>query len=63
MSNKKFDIVGMADCCVDCTITVEKLPTHNEGSRTESMTFQGGGNVATEIDERVKLYGRSLAYT
>lgn len=58
MAEKKFDIVGMSDCCVDCAVTVEKLPTHNQGSRSEVMTFQGGGNVATGLVAAARMGGK-----
>ena len=57
MKEKKYDIVGMSDCCVDCAVTVQKLPTHNQGSRSEVMTFQGGGNVATGLVAAARMGG------
>ncbi|MCL2092675.1 MAG: carbohydrate kinase family protein [Treponema sp.] len=57
MAEKKYDIVGIADCCVDCAVSVDDLPTHNRGSRAHVMTFQGGGNVATGLVASARLGG------
>ncbi len=61
MAEKKYDIVGMSDCCVDCAVTVQKLPTHNTGSRAEVLTFQGGGNVATGLVAAARMAGKENA--
>ena len=58
MADKKYDIVGMADCVVDCAVTVQTLPTHNQGARAETMTYQGGGNVATGLVASARLGGK-----
>ncbi len=57
MANKKYDIVGISDCVVDCAVSVDELPTPNHGSRVNVMSFQGGGNVATGLVAAARIGG------
>jgi len=57
MTEKKYDIVGISDCVVDCAVSVDELPTHNHGSRINVLTFQGGGNVATGLVAAARIGG------
>ncbi len=49
MHSKKFDVVGLGQCCLDFIGKIEKYPAVDQKCEMSALTVQGGGPVATAL--------------
>ena len=61
MVNKKYDVVGLGQCCIDYLSTVDNYPDLDGKSTVDNFTIQGGGPVATAMVTLSRL-GASTAF-